>query len=76
MSWDSASTWCVWLSFEGEPLNKLSSGESLTFVYTLLGLPPAHAPTRPRLAPLPPPLYIRGGPSRNDAEALGQKQPP
>lgn len=73
MSWDSGSTRCGWLLFGGDPLVELSSGEILLLS---ANCPAFRSTLRPRLAPPLPPLWTRGGPWRNDPEALGQKQLP
>lgn len=73
MSWDSGSTRCGWLLFGGDPLVELSSGEILPLSANGSAF---RSTLRRGLAPLLPPLWTRGGPRRNDPEALGQKQPP
>ena len=73
MSWDSGSTRCGWLLFEGDPLVELSSEEIL---HLSTKGSASRSTLRPRLVPLLPPLWTRDGPRRNDPEAQGPKQPP
>lgn len=53
MRWDSASTCCIWLQFEGELLDKPSSGESLHLSI--------HCLSPPR--PCPVPYLSQAGPT-------------